>query len=105
MISNCYVGLLERDVVHRSNDFFFFLDEVPQVIFTTDPKSRGGIVVEGSHRKYKATDLCHLNGIFVNPGFIHDVLLTGLQPSTTYYYSCGVEGVSCSGGLVKFAVP
>ena len=60
-----------------------------------DGKSQRGTLVAGTSRTYKATDLCFLNGVFVDPGYIHDVLLTGLEPSTTYHYSCGVEGVSC----------
>ena len=57
-------------------------------------KYPNGTVVKGTSQTYKATDLCYLNGVFIDPGYIHDVLLTGLEPSTTYYYSCGVEGVS-----------
>ena len=67
-------------------------DETPLVNFTMDSQSQRGTVVAGTSRTYKATDLCFLNGVFINPGYIHDVLLTGLEPSTTYHYSCGIEG-------------
>ena len=74
--------------------FLSISDETPLVIFSTDGKSRDGTVVEGTSRTYKATDLCFVYGVFIDPGYIHDVLLTDLEPSTTYYYSCGVESVS-----------
>ena len=51
-------------------------------------------IVTGKSRTYTASDFCFINGMFIDPGFIHDVLLTNLKPSTIYYYSCGVPGVS-----------
>ena len=74
----------------------FLPEETPLVIFSKDSELHGGTIVQGSSKTYKATDLCFLNGVFIDPGYIHDVLLTDLEPSTTYYYSCGVEGVSRS---------
>ena len=50
-------------------------------------------VAEGKSQTYTADDFCSLEGKFIDPGFIHDVLLTGLEPSKVYYYSCGVSGV------------
>ena len=51
------------------------------------------LVAKGESKTYTAEDFCSLQGKFIDPGYIHDVLLTGLQPSTVYYYSCGVPGV------------
>ena len=51
----------------------------------------------GVSRTYTASDMCgspaneSIN--FIDPGFLHDVLLTGLHPSTLYYYQYGSEGV------------
>lgn len=66
------------------------------VVFNKNGNSTTGTAVNGQSKTYNATDLCFLNGVFIDPGYIHDVLLTGLEPSTTYYYSCGVKGVSLS---------
>lgn len=48
-------------------------------------------------KTYTANDMCSspANGTqFVDPGFIHDVLLTNLKPGTQYYYSYGSGKVS-----------
>ncbi len=52
-----------------------------------------GSVVKGKSQTYTADDFCSLEGKFIDPGYMHDVLLTDLEPSTVYYYSCGVPGV------------
>ena len=62
--------------------------------FSKDSELRDSKTIEGMSKTYKDTDLCFINGVFIDPGYIHDVLLTGLEPSTTYHYSCGVENVS-----------
>ena len=72
----------------------FFSDETPLVKFSKDSELRDSKTIEGISKTYKDSDLCFINGVFIDPGYIHDVLLTGLEPSTTYYYSCGVENVS-----------
>jgi hypothetical protein len=56
-------------------------------------KTKLGSVAEGKSQTYTADDFCSLEGKFIDPGYIHDVLLTTLEPSTEYYYSCGVTGV------------
>ena len=56
-------------------------------------KTKLGSVAEGKSQTYTADDFCSLQGKFIDPGYIHDVLLTTLEPSTVYYYSCGVTGV------------
>ena len=71
-----------------------FLDETPLVKFSQDSKLRKNTTVGGTSNTYKDTDLCFINGVFIDPGYIHDVLLTALEPSTIYYYSCGIENVS-----------
>lgn len=46
---------------------------------------------------YKAGDLCHspANSTgFWDPGYIYDVLLTGLKPNTRYFYSIRNEQAS-----------
>ena len=54
-------------------------------------------VVKGNISKtYTAADMCTApanSAQFVDPGFIHDVLLTNLEPGTRYYYSYGSEKV------------
>ena len=50
----------------------------------------------GISRTYKASDMCgppaNLSAHFVHPGYMHDVLLTGLQPNTRYCYRYGSPG-------------
>ena len=47
-------------------------------------------------RTYANTDMCGSPatdaGNFVEPGFLHEVLLTGLEPKTRYYYQYGIGG-------------
>ena len=54
-------------------------------------------VIKGNISKtYTADDMCAApanSAQFVDPGFIHDVLLTNLEPGTRYYYSYGSEKV------------
>ena len=56
----------------------------------TDGSAR--IEVNGNSTTYKASDLCHAPAtqisakFFRDPGFIHDVLLTNLQPRTQHRY-------------------
>ena len=69
----------------------FFADETPVVKFGTQKELES--IATGESQTYTASDFCFINGMFIDPGFIHDVLLTDLKPSTVYYYSCGVSGV------------
>lgn len=49
----------------------------------------------GSSHTYQASDMCHFPATlegplnFINPGYMHDVLLTGLTPDTDYFYQYG----------------
>jgi len=66
--------------------------ESPIVRYGVDQKTMS--VVKGSISKtYTAADMCAepANDVnaFVDPGYIHDVLLTNLKPGTRYYYSYG----------------
>ena len=49
----------------------------------------------GSHT-YTASDMCgspaNKSTLFIDPGFLHDVLVRGLLPSTSYYYQYGSDG-------------
>ena len=58
----------------------------------------------GTSKTYKGSDMCgipaNLLG-FLDPGYIHDVLLVDLSPVTKYYYSFGSEKV---GDTFKFLV-
>ena len=51
----------------------------------------------GFSKTYNSSDMCgapaNQTSFFVDPGFLHDVLLTELQPKSTYYYKFGSEGV------------
>ncbi|XP_028398473.1 nucleotide pyrophosphatase/phosphodiesterase-like [Dendronephthya gigantea] len=66
-------------------------DQTPMVKFGRS-KTELDSVVEGKSQTYTADDFCSLQGKFINPGYIHDVLLSALEPSTIYYYSCGIPG-------------
>ena len=50
----------------------------------------------GISNTYTISDLCgppaNTSAFFINPGFLHDVLLTNLKPKTTYYYRFGSDG-------------
>ena len=65
-------------------------------------KSSMDFKAKGSSKTYKKSDMCgppaSTNG-FTDPGYIHDVLLTDLSPSSQYFYSYGSSKVS--GYLVK----
>ena len=65
--------------------------ESPTVQYGVDPSTMS--VVKGNSKTYTAADMCakpasDINA-FVDPGYIHDVLLTNLKPGTRYYYSYG----------------
>lgn len=68
--------------------------ESPVVQYGVDPSTMS--VVKGNISKtYTAADMCsepaNDTNAFVDPGYIHDVLLTNLKPGTRYYYSYGSE--------------
>ena len=75
--------------------FFLISEDTPIVHYGTDPSVMS--VVKGNISKtYTADDMCAApanSAQFVDPGFIHDVLLTNLEPGTRYYYSYGSEKV------------
>jgi hypothetical protein len=54
----------------------------------------------GTSRTYQASDMCgppaNLSAHFIHPGYMHDVILTGLQPNTKYCYRYGSPGFSYS---------
>jgi len=66
----------------------------PFVQYGTDPNALNGMATGTSHT-YAADDMCgppaNVTGArnFRDPGQIHDVLITGLVPQTTYYYQYG----------------
>ena len=77
------------DILHDSCSYP--ADDTSLVLFGTDP-SVPNIVESHNIKTYNSSDMCELPATgprFVDPGYIHDVLLTGLKPSTTYFYSCG----------------
>ena len=56
-------------------------------------------VTSNVSKTYTANDMCAppANGpSFVDPGFIHDVLLRNLTPGSRYYYTYGSETVCLS---------
>ena len=66
--------------------------ETSTVQYWTDPSAKS--VAEGKISKtYTAADMCSEPATdvhaFIDPGYIHDVLLTNLTPGTKYYYSYG----------------
>ena len=50
----------------------------------------------GISKTYRASDMCgppaNLSLHFHDPGYLHEVLLTGLQPNTKYYFQYGTPG-------------
>ena len=74
----------------------FIVEETPIVQYGTDPSALSAVVKGNISKTYTAADMCAApaNGVqFVDPGFIHDILLTNLKPGTRYYYSYGSEKV------------
>lgn len=63
----------------------------------------------GVSRTYTNSDMCgppaNQTMFFINPGFLHDVLLTELQPKSTYYYKFGSEGVFSDVKSFTTAIP
>ncbi len=55
------------------------------------------LTTTGSSKTYKASDMCgppaNMTLFFLNPGYLHEVLLTGLEPNSKYYYKYGSHGV------------
>ena len=53
-------------------------------------------IARGTSKTYAASDMCgppaNLSSHFVHPGYIHDVVLTGLMPNTKYCYRHGSPG-------------
>ena len=53
--------------------------------------------VNGTSTTYKASDMCEGKANqtgpqeFIDPGYMHTILLTDLRPSTTYYYRVGSD--------------
>lgn len=77
----------------------------PMVKYGTSP-GMYTLTANGTNTTYTAADLCgapaNSTG-FVNPGAINRVLLTGLAPSTRYYYIYG-DAVSCYPGSQRPAL-
>ena len=67
----------------------------PTVLFGTS-ESELELTATGVSRTYDHADMCgppaNLSRFFVDPGHMHDVLLTGLEPGQRYFYRCGREG-------------
>ena len=66
--------------------------EASIVLYGTDPTRLVWRSI-GEWTTYKAADMCgepaRSDANFIDPGYFHDVLLTGLVPSTVYYYQYG----------------
>lgn len=80
----------------RNTEMVFFSDETPVVYYGKDP-SLLKFRATGTSKTYQRSDMCgppaSLWICFRNPGYIHDVLLTGLTPSIQYFYSYGSSEV------------
>ncbi len=66
----------------------------PQCQYGFDPSSLN-FQVNGTSVTYKASDMCEGKAnttgpqAFIDPGFMHTMLINDLRPSTTYYYRVG----------------
>ena len=80
--------------------FHSALDETPIVKFGRN-ETVLDLSAKGKSKTYTIKEFCSIKGKFIDPGFIHDVLLKDLQPSTLYYYSCGVPGVRITLALLR----
>jgi hypothetical protein len=71
--------------------------DTPQVRWGTRSGSYTN-TVNGTSHTYSARDMCNAPATtvsfsqFRDPGFFHDALMTGLTPSTRYYYQVGQNG-------------
>jgi len=69
----------------------------PVASFGTENPPKTNRVTTGTSTTYGASDLCmepaNLTepGKFSSPGILHTVVMTNLQPNTTYYYKVGLE--------------
>ena len=69
---------------------------VPKCQYGLAPDSLD-FIDEGTTITYQASDMCEGKAIiigpqnFINPGFMHTILLKDLRPSTTYYYRVGTD--------------
>ena len=77
---------------------YLFSDATSIVKYGTNPYD-WTTVTSNVTKTYTAKDMCAppANGpSFVDPGFIHDVLLRNLTPGIIYYYTYGSETVCLS---------
>ncbi|KAM9958260.1 hypothetical protein ACTFIW_001121 [Dictyostelium discoideum] len=69
-------------------------NDSPICYYSSDPNSLSNSVT-GITVTYAISDMCaspaNDTNYFRNPGYIHDVVMTGLLPNTTYYYYFGSE--------------
>ena len=85
---------------------------VPTVKYGLCDKGELDRTARGVSRTYAASDMCgppaNLSHHFVHPGYIHDVLLTALEPNIRYCYRYGSPGFKYSEeqsyGLAHFTV-
>lgn len=86
---------LTGDPAHMRVQWTSGVRDTPTVQYGPSPDDLGHQAT-GTSRHYKASDLCSPPASspynFIDPGFLHDTLLTGLTPSTVYYYRYGNAG-------------
>ena len=90
--------LADSGIANNNVSFIFFLfhplDETPVAYYGTNESVT--MKVMGTTRTYTAKDMCaptaNTTGFF-DAGYIHDVLLIDLKPSTVYYYKFGSSEV------------
>ncbi len=79
---------------------------IPTVHYGTSPDHLP-LRATGISRTYKASDMCgppaNMSINFIDPGQLHDVLLTDLAPNTQYYYR--VSGTGISSDVMMFRTP
>ena len=72
------------------------LGDMPTVWYGS-AKNKLDFKASATTKTYKREDMCAFPATsivaFVDPGLIHDALLTGLKPGVRYYYRFGSEKV------------
>eukprot|EP01132_Coremiostelium_polycephalum_P000616 gene616-765_t len=83
---------MTNDTSEMRLNFVSGTDDTPMVFYGTDSSNLDNFVT-GTSVTYSIDQMCgypaNSTNYFKDPGYTHDVVMTGLQPLTTYYYYYG----------------